>query len=224
MWRARWRQRTLSRFPSSVRDYITLSRRSAELLGPYLPTDARFHNLPNIINVGRKPPVDVAGNEHMIVIGRLDPEKGVDLAARVCGAMGLPLVCVGDGPLRPYLESMGARVTGWLTADQVQQHLARARCLVFPSLWYETYGLVVSEAAARGVPAIVSDVTAPAERMVDGVAGWVFQSGDLDSLLHCVKLTHEDALVRAAGDAAYRQYWQAPSDPRSHALTLAINL
>jgi glycosyltransferase involved in cell wall biosynthesis len=213
-------QRTLSRFPSSVRDYIVLSRRSAELLGPYLPTDARFHNLPNIINVGRKPPVDVAGNEQMIVIGRLDPEKGVDLAARACGAMGLPLVCVGDGPLRPYLESMGARVTGWLTADQVQQHLARARCLVFPSRWYETYGLVVSEAAALGVPAIVSDVTAPAERMVDGVAGWVFQSGDLDSLIRCVKLTHDDALVRATGDAAYRQYWQAPSDPRSHALML----
>lgn len=213
-------QRTFSRFPSSVRDYISLSRRSTELLGPYLPTDARFHSLPNIIDVARTPPVDVAGNEQMIVIGRLDPEKGVDLAAKACGAMGLPLVCVGDGPLRPYLESMGARVTGWLTAHQVQQHLAQARCLMFPSLWYETYGLVVSEAAARGVPAIVSDVTAPAERVVDGVTGWVFQSGDLDSLMHCVKLTREDALVRAAGDAAYRQYWQAPSDPRSHALML----
>jgi glycosyltransferase involved in cell wall biosynthesis len=213
-------QRSLSRFPSSVRDYITLSRRSAELLGPYLPTDARFHTLPNIINVARRSPVNVAGNEQMIVIGRLDAEKGVDLAAEACNAIGLPLVFVGDGPRRAYLESMGAHVTGWLTADKVQQHLARARCLVFPSRWYETYGLVVSEAAARGVPAIVSDVTAPAERIVDGVAGWAFRSGDLDSLMHCMRQTRDDALVSAAGTVAYRQYWQAPSDPRSHALML----
>jgi glycosyltransferase involved in cell wall biosynthesis len=213
-------QRTLSRFPSSVSDYITLSRRSAELLRPYLPTDARFHNLPNIISVARAPPVDVAGNEQMIVIGRLDTEKGVDLAVEACNAIGLPLVFVGDGPRRSYLESMGAHVTGWLTADEVQQHLSRARCLVFPSLWYETYGLVVSEAAARGVPAIVSDATAPAERMVDGAAGWAFRNGDLDSLMVCLKQTRDDALVRAAGDAAYRQYWQAPSDPHSHAQML----
>jgi len=213
-------QRSLSHFPSSVRNYIALSHRSAELLGPYLPADARFYELPNIIDVAHAPPVDVARNEQMIVIGRLDAEKGVDLATRACSAMGLPLVFVGDGPRRPYLESLGAHVTGWLSADQVQQHLAQARCLVFPSLWYETYGLVVTEAAARGVPAIVSDVTAPAERMVDGVDGWVFRTGNLDSLMHCMRLTRDGALVRAAGAAAYRQYWQAPSDPRSHVLRL----
>ena len=213
-------QRDLLCFPSSVRDYITLSRRSAELLKPYLPPDSRFHHLPNIVDVARAPPVDVADNDLMIVIGRLDAEKGVDLAAKACKIKGLPLVFVGDGPRRSYLELMGARVTGWLTADQVQRHIARARCLVFPSHWYETYGLVVTEAAARGVPAIVSDATAPAERVIDGVDGWVFRSGDVKSLMHCVSLTQEDAVVRAAGAAAYRRYWQAPSDPCSHTIML----
>ena len=50
-----------------------------------------------------------------------------------------------------------------------------------------------------------------------------YSSGDLDSLMHCVKLTREDALVRAAGDAAYRQYWQAPSDPAACS-DAAVNL
>ena len=91
----------------------------------------------------------------------------------------------------------------------MRQELEAARCLVFPSLWYEAYGLVVAEAAARGVPAIVSDVAAPAERMIDGVDGWVFGSGDLDGLVRCMARTRDDALVASAGAAAYRRHWAA---------------
>jgi hypothetical protein len=46
------------------------------------------------------------------------------------------------------------------------------------------------------------------------------RSGDVKSLMHCVSLTQEDAVVRAAGAAAYRRYWQAPSDPCSHTIML----
>jgi glycosyltransferase involved in cell wall biosynthesis len=214
-------QRHVARFPASVRDYITLSRRSASLLKPYLPGDARFHELANIIDVPYAPPVDVAANRALVVVGRLDAEKGVELAAQTARAADLPIVFVGDGPLRPSIEATGARVTGWVTADRVQLELEQARCLVFPSLWYETYGLVVAEAAARGVPAIVSDVAAPSERLVDGQDGWVFRSGDRDSLLRCMQHTRCDAAIRQAGATAYRQYWADPSDPTRHAAELA---
>jgi glycosyltransferase involved in cell wall biosynthesis len=177
-----------------VHDYITLSDRSAAILKPYLPSGARFYPLANIIDVAPAPPVDVAANRTLLVVGRLDTEKGVELAARAANAAGLPIVFVGDGPRRQAVEATGARVTGWLTADGVRRELESARCLVFPSLWYEAYGLVVAEAAARGVPAIVSDVAAPAERMIDGVDGWVFHSGDLEGLARCMTLTGDDAL------------------------------
>ena len=214
-------QRHVARFPASVRDYITLSRRSASLLKPYLPEDARFHELANIIDVPCAPPVDVAANRALVVVGRLDAEKGVQLAAQTARTAGLPIVFVGDGPLRPLIEATGARVTGWVTADRVQLELEQARCLVFPSLWYETYGLVVAEAAARGVPAIVSDVAAPAERLTEGQDGWVFRSGDPDSLLRCMQHTQCDAAIRQAGATAYRRYWANPSDPARHAIDLA---
>jgi glycosyltransferase involved in cell wall biosynthesis len=80
---------------------------------------------------------------------------------------------------------------------------------------------VVAEAAARGVPAIVSGVAAPAERMIDAVDGWVFRSGDLEALVHCMARTRDDALVAAAGAAAYRRHWARKSGPRDHAAALA---
>ena len=213
-------QRHLGRFPASVHDYITLSDRSARLLRPYLPRDARFYPLDNIIDVPHAPPVDVAANRPFLVVGRLDAEKGALLAAEAAQRSGRAITFVGDGPLRAAVEACGAQVTGWLATDAVRAALDRARCLVFPSLWYETFGLVVSEAAARGVPAIVSDVTAAAERVKHGQNGWVFRSGDIDALIDCIANVADDAVVRDAGAAAYRRYWNAPSDPQRHAAAL----
>lgn len=213
-------QRYVARFPASVRHYITLSAQSAKLLRPYLPTDARFHALANIIDAERAPPVEVGANQALVVVGRLEAEKGVLLAAAAARIAALPIVFVGDGPLRAQIEAIGAHVTGWLSTDRVQTEIARARCLIFPSLWYETFGLVVAEAAARGVPAIVSDISAPADRVVDGSNGWVFRSGNLESLMRCIGLVSDPEVVRAAGANAYRDYWARPSDPQRHALEL----
>jgi glycosyltransferase involved in cell wall biosynthesis len=213
-------QRGIARFPAGVRHYISLSNRSAALLRPYLPDDAQLYPLTNIIDVQRQPPVDPGGNRNLMVIGRLDEEKGVLLAARAAAIAGLPIVFVGDGPYRSQIEATGARVTGWLPATDVNRELNTARCLVFPSLWYETFGLVVAEAAARGVPAIVSDISAPADRMIDGLDGWLFRAGDLADLTDRMFLTRDDAAVRTAGSAAYRAYWAAPADPGSHAKSL----
>ena len=209
-------QRHVSRFPATVHNYITLSHGSAELLRPYLPATARFHPLENIIEAEPAAAVAVAANRELVVVGRLDTEKGVELAAHAARAAGLPITFVGEGPLRPALEAAGARVTGWVTPNEVQSWLRRARVLLFPSRWYETYGLVVSEAAALGVPAIVSDVSAAAERVEDGVTGWRFRSGDADDLLRCVAAAGNDGAVAAAGRAAHARFWANPPTSERH--------
>jgi glycosyltransferase involved in cell wall biosynthesis len=209
-------QRSVARFPACVSHYIALSRRSAAVLRPYLPADAQLYPLANIIDVRHAPPVDPGANAPLMVVGRLDEEKGVVLAALTAAFAGFPIVFVGDGPRRAAIEATGAHVTGWLSAADVQRELAKARCLVFPSLWYETFGLVVSEAAALGVPAIVSDISAPADRVIDGETGWVFRSGDFADLRRRLEITRDDAAVRAAGAAAYRAYWASPADPGRH--------
>lgn len=209
-------QRHVARFPASVQHYITLSDQSAGLLRPYLPARARFHPLVNIIAVEKADPVDAARNSTLLVVGRLDAEKGVLLAAEAARRAALPIAFVGDGPLREAVEATGARVTGWLSADGVRAEIDRARCLVFPSMWYETFGLVVTEAAARGVPAIVSDIAAPAERTTDGGNGWVFRSGDLEDLIRCIALTRDDARIESVGASAYHAYWSNPSSPDRH--------
>jgi glycosyltransferase involved in cell wall biosynthesis len=213
-------QKYLARFPAVVRDYIALSEQSAARLRPYLPDDARFHPLSDVIDVPPAPPADPGAHDAMVVVGRLDAEKGVSLALEAGHRAGARMLFVGDGPLRAQVEAANVPVTGWLPAVGVRQALERARCLVFPSVWYETFGLVVTEAAARGVPAIVSDISAPAERIVDGLTGWIFPSGDVEALAGCMRVAGDPGTARAAGAAAYDRYWAAPSDPAHHVTAL----
>jgi glycosyltransferase involved in cell wall biosynthesis len=111
-------------------------------------------------------------------------------------------------------------VTGWIDRDEVRRHLTSARCLIFPSHWYETYGLVVAEAAAYGIPAIVSDVTAAAERVEDGATGWVFRSGDTADLARCLGEAADDTWLGRMSAAAYDRFWQAAPTSTAHAADL----
>ena len=214
-------QRTMGRFPTGVKDYIALSRKSAEVLHPYLPSDATVHPVSNPIDVAKQAPVDVARNGSVVAVGRLDPEKGIDVLVRAAQRTGTPLTLIGDGPLRQQFAAGGScRVTGWLPREAVLAELEAARCLVFPSLWYETYGLAVSEAAARGIPAIVSDVSSAAERVQDGVTGWHARAGNDEDLSRCLTLVKDDAAVETAGRAAYDQFWSDPPTSADHVTKL----
>lgn len=210
-------QRTLGGLPDGVMHYVGLSHRSVDMLRPYLPREARIFFLGNPVEVPRGPPVDVARNRTVVVIGRLDPEKGVELVIQAARISGMEVLFVGDGPLRSLAESSGScRVTGWLPRDRVLASLDSARALAFPSLWCETFGLSVAEASARGVPAIVSDICGTAERVEHDVTGWHFRTGDVADLARRFDGIRDDALVASAGKAAYDRFWSSPPTREWH--------
>ena len=83
-------------------------------------------------------------------------------------------------------------------------------CLVFPSLWYETQGLVVLEAAAKGVPAIVSDGCAARDLIVHGETGLLFRNGDVADLCQKIMMLKDPKLAEYLGRQAYERYWANP--------------
>ena len=87
---------------------------------------------------------------------------------------------------------------GVFTVNVYPETLAPGRALdvaVFPSLCEETYGLVVEEALARGVPVVVSDLGALSERI--GGGGLVTRAGDVEALREALRsLTAEQGLAR----------------------------
>ena len=179
--------------------------------------------MPNPIEAVQGPPADVASNSSFVCIGRLSFEKGGTLLAHAACELGIPLTFVGDGPMkddivRAYPE---ATFTGWLNSSSVGMQMQQARALVLPSLCYETQGLVVSEAAARGLPAIVPDRCAARDTVVDGVTGLWFRSGDHYDLRDKLRFLHErPELAARMGRAAYERFWANPPTVDRHVVEL----
>jgi glycosyltransferase involved in cell wall biosynthesis len=202
-------------------DLIFLSRRQHEIIERYLPAGTRTHFVPNPVDVEDCGPAPVRANHTFIFIGRLSAEKGAALFARAASAEGVSAVFVGDGPARAEIAAMtDAPILGWLGKAEVERQLRNARALVFPSLWYETFGLSVFEAMAHGVPVIVSDNTPAAGMISPGKTGLLFHSGDAISLQLSIRRLRNDDLAERIGAAAYRSYWSSPFTPARHANAL----
>ena len=156
------------------------------------------------------------------MVGRLTVEKGAILLARAARECDVPVVFAGDGPCRFDIVSANpaAKITGWLSRVEVQEQLRHARALIFPSLWHEMHGLVVPEAAALGVPAVVSDTSAAIESVRDGVTGFLFRNGDLASLKTALLRLSDDTLAGRLGTACYQAYWDAPPTLERHVESL----
>lgn len=105
------------------------------------------------------------------------------------GKDAMHLLMVGDGALRPPCERIArdrglpVTFTGFLNQSQIAQAYAASDCLVLPSDYGETWGLVVNEAMACGLPAIVSDrVGCHLDLVAPGRTGEVFCFGDRRAL------------------------------------------
>jgi glycosyltransferase involved in cell wall biosynthesis len=208
--------------PQAFRHFIKVSDFSLNILRPYLPQDSTLYALPNIIDIPLQPPVSVMANSAYTMVGRLSREKGPVSFAEAAIRGPFKAVFVGEGDCRGQLHAMcpRAEVTGWCSRVQVIERLRRARALVFPSLWYEAQPLAIREAAAMGVPAIVSDRCAGRDDVVDGVTGLWFRGGDVDDLIRQLRRMQDDDAVQKMGQAAYNHYWANPATVDQHVAQL----
>lgn len=85
------------------------------------------------------------------------------------------------GPRGGQAERDGITFVGPVTQEELAAEMRRADCLVLPSR-NDSYGMVVAEALAAGLPVVVSDMVGAAELVVPDENGWVVPAGDADAL------------------------------------------
>lgn len=214
LWRVA-RQVVQDRFggmPHDIRHFIFVSEFSRQILDQFLSPGAQVYHLDNPVQTSRTAAVDVRSNSAYVIVGRIAQEKGPHLFAQAAHQLDYEAIFIGDGDKRADIVRLcpSARVTGWLPRQDVLRELIKARVLVFPSLWYETDGLAVLEAAALGIPAIVSDVSAARASVIDGVTGLWFKAGDTEDLKNKMSIMRDPERVACMGLAAHAQYWKKP--------------
>lgn len=166
---------------------------------------------PHFVDIEREQERARAG---FIYVGRLSPEKGVDVLIDAChrasaanGLDLLPLRVVGEGPLAERCQRAGMLMRGRLKPKAVVEEMRGAAALIVPSVCQETFGLVIIEAFACGLPVIASRIGAFPELVEDGVTGLLFEPGNAGALAAILAWAdaNPNALFRM-GIAARRRY------------------
>jgi len=200
--------------------FVHISPMAAEVCRPLLPANARHFVVKDPIVASAEQRVSVHGNPAFLYVGRFEKEKGCDdLAA---AGLGFDVIFMGQGPEEGKIRTINpdATVLPWGTDAEVDKAMARCRALVLPSLWYETFGMVVPEALARGIPVIVSDRVGAKALVEDGINGLIYPAGNRAHLRQCLSHLSFDDRAAAMGSAAYARYWAAPLSVEAHAEAL----
>lgn len=150
-----------------------------------------------------------------LVVSRLAPEKGVDLAIEACRIAGVELVVAGDGPERQRLEQLAVdgaaagtgaagrvRFVGRVADGELAALRSSASVAVVASRSAETFGLAAAEAMAAGLPVAATRVGALPELVPDG---WLAPPGDALSLAAVISRLHADRMAGAQAIARARQ-------------------
>jgi glycosyltransferase involved in cell wall biosynthesis len=143
--------------------------------------------------------------DYALFVGRLSPEKGILTLLRAWKKLrSVPLRVAGDGPLMQHVQTVvnmqglnGVEILGRRAHEEILQLMSHSRFLVFPSEWYETFGLTIVEAFACGLPVIVPRLGAMAEIVEHGRTGLHFEPGNAEELAASVEWawTHEKELI-----------------------------
>ena len=159
-----------------------------------------------------------------LFVGRLSPEKGIHVLLDAFRNSPYPLRIIGDGPLRGEVEACAAEYSnihylGLQDKQQIIRHLAVSEALVFTTIGFEQFGLVIIEAFFCGTPVIGPDTGSPAELIIEGYNGLHFKTGSVPDLRRKIRYWQSlpentrQVYSRNAADT-YRRYYTPETNLR----------
>jgi glycosyltransferase involved in cell wall biosynthesis len=153
----------------------------------------RLVSVPNPVE---RPPATTSGANRSggIYVGRLTPEKGVDIAIKAAAMSGVSLTVVGDGPDRNDLECLAEKLAapvsfvGFRQGEELENLWFSALFQVVPSIWPENAPLAVIEGLVRGIPFVGSDIGGLPELARAGGAAVLVPARDVGALAEAMNL------------------------------------
>jgi glycosyltransferase involved in cell wall biosynthesis len=133
-------------------------------------------------------PFSARSDGYLAFLGRVSPDKGLDLAIRAAREVGLPMLVAAkldgihrgwfDEVITPLLRSGGVELVGEVNAAERAELLGGAIALLHPSRWSEPFGLAAVEAMACGTPVVALRRGAADEVIDHGTSGIVVDDED----------------------------------------------
>ncbi|MCU0587172.1 MAG: glycosyltransferase [Syntrophobacteraceae bacterium] len=155
----------------------------------------------------------IRSEARLLYVGRISREKNLQHLERVFHQLtqthpGAHLVLVGDGPylgeMRERMKGLPCTFTGYLEGEDLASVYASSDLFLFPSTT-DTFGNVVLEAQASGIPVVVTNLGGPRENLIPGETGLIVDHGDPEAFLSAIRALLDDPVrMKRMGQAARR--------------------
>lgn len=134
-------------------------------------------------------------DDYVLYFGRYDKEKGIELIMK---AKDISFICAGSGELekeinkQPHIKNVGFK-----SGDELKSLIQRAKCSVYPSVWYENCPFSVMESIMYGTPVVGSRIGGIPELIEDGKTGILFEAGNTEAMENAInKILLNDDLAK----------------------------
>ena len=219
-------RRLLRRYHRKLHGRIAVSEPAREFVGQYFP--AQYSVVPNGVDAERFHPGVTPlpqfrdGKINILFVGRLEKRKGLGTLLRAYIALKrrspeLRLIVVGDGRMRRGYEEYIKRhrvpdvvMAGYVSPEELPRYHASADIFCAPNTGKESFGIVLLEAMAAGLPVVATDIPGFVQVVSPGRQGMLARRDDPISLASALNLLALDPELRqrmaAAGRATALQY------------------
>jgi phosphatidylinositol alpha-mannosyltransferase len=222
-------KRLLEPFFNRLDGKIAVSPAARDLVAHYFPGE--YVIIPNGIDVERfgsrtVRPIEryMDGRPNILFVGRLEKRKGFEYLLRAfvqvkVAVPGVRLLVVGafdkedKAPYVQFARKHGlheVRFIGYVSSDDIPRYYRTAHVFCAPSTGFESFGIVLLEAMAAGVPIVASKIPGYCHVLTDGREGLMVEPGDPEALAQALiwLLRHpgERARMGAAGRQTAQEY------------------
>ena len=172
--------------------------------------ESRRYFLTNTIRFGAdRLRVPCENNGMYLYIGGISEYKGIRPFCEAVTTAGVPATVVGTGILEEELKQKYPNIdfVGWKSKAEMLPYIRQARCLIFPSIYYEVSPLTPLEVMAYGVPVICCDLNAASENIQDGQNGILYAGdGGAVALVEAIRKTREDEDIRRMSEYIFGHF------------------
>ena len=122
--------------------------------------------------------------DYVLYFGRFAEEKGIET---LIGAKNTNFICAGSGPLEEKVNSASnLKNIGFKTGKELEELIRKAKCTVYPSIWYENCPFSVMERIMYQTPVIASNIGGIPELIDDGKTGYLIPPNDSKALKEAI--------------------------------------
>lgn len=146
---------------------------------------------------------EIERKDYVLYFGRFSEEKGINTLLRVCKNLpDINFVFAGSGSLEDKINALpNMKNLGFQTGAALEKLIREARFSIYPSEWYEPFGLSIVESEMYGTPVLGANIGGIPELIEAGKNGELFESGNTEDLkVKIEKLWNDRELARHYSD------------------------